>query len=361
MVIQKLELYNFRNYASLELDFADNLNLIQGNNGQGKTNLAEALYYICNLDSFRTRKVVPLLQEQKEAAVLKAYVLRKNILYFNQVNLSKKGRKVFQNYQPSKKTSEYISSFFAISFTPSDVNLFRSPPGERRRFFDRIISFVYPAYLSDLQEMNQIISQKNALLKRKNSNQLSLWNEMLAKVSLRIIQGRSQFVEAINQHLSEVFKRMTGRRELLKLVYQPSFGKDIITLDYKFLNKFLQNIMSRELIYGHTLVGPHRDDYRLFLDNHGDRDFFSQGEMRITILSLKIAINRLLSNDYSFKPVLIFDDLFSELDRKVSQNITDFFKELENQIFVTSTDIPTALQLHGKNIYIDNGQLVLLK
>lgn len=357
MVIHTLELHHFRNYVNLKVEFSSHINLIQGNNGQGKTNLVEALHYLCNLDSFRSRKILPLLQNECEFALLKASIERKNIFHTIQINLSKKGRKVLLNNKLSHKTSEHILSFFSLVFTPEHVNLFRSvPPNERRRFFDRTISFIEPTYFSDLQELNQILSQKNALLKKKDASQIPVWNELLLSVTQRIMKQREAFVVAINQGISDFFQKMTGRSEKLILVYQPSFGNTSCE-DEESRKAALHNIIERELHYGYALLGPHRDDYRLFLNEYGDRDFFSQGELRVSNLSLKMAINQLFLKKYDFYPILIFDDLFSELDHSVNRRILQFFKELKNQIFITSTDIPTDLTLRGKTIHISNGQL----
>lgn len=360
MIIQTLELYHFRNYQHFLIEFSPHINLILGDNGQGKTNIVEALYYLCNLESFRTRKINTLLENQHDFAVLKSSIERKQVLYSTQINLTKRGKRVLLNGQVSKKSSEYILSFFSLVFTPEDVNLFRSSPSERRRFFDRTLSFVDSAYFSDMKELNQILAQKNALLKSKDAKQIPLWNEMLAKVSLKIIEKREIYAKAINQELTKFFNKMTGRPEKLSLSYESSFGSDF-EKNVDSLNKALQGVLGRELKYGHSLLGPHRDDYRLFLNERGDRDFFSQGELRVTNLSLKMAINQLFSVRYSFYPVLIFDDLFSELDHNVNEKVLLFFKELRNQIFITSTAIPTDLTLRGKTIHISNGQLAKLE
>lgn len=356
MVIHNLELRYFRNYAHLEIEFSPHMNFIHGNNGHGKTNIVEALYYLCNLDSFRTRKILPLLQYQNEFASLKSSIERKRVLYSIQINLSKKGKRVLLNEKSYRKTSEHILSFFSLAFTPEDVNLFRSIPNERRRFFDRTFSFMDPAYFLNMQELNQILAQKNALLRQKDTPQILLWNELLSKISQKIGKQRMAFIEAINQDLPDFFKKMTGRPEKLSLVYQPSFEVSIFE-DLALMKDVLEKAIKRELKYGYAFIGPHRDDYRLFLDDQGDRDFFSQGELRITNLSLKMSINQLLSKRYGFYPVLIFDDLFSELDPKVNRKVLQFFAELKNQIFVTSTDIPPNLTPQEKTIHISNGQL----
>ncbi len=356
MVIHFLELHHFRNYTRLKIEFSPRINFIWGSNGQGKTNLVEALYYLCNLDSFRTRKIIPLLQDRKEFALLKSSIERNNVLLSVQINLSKKGKKVLLNQKLSRKTSEHILSFFSLAFTPEDVPLFRAYPQERRRFFDRTLSFVDASYFSDIQELNQLYAHKNALLKRKESSQIPLWNELLLKISQKVTRRRYDFIQALNCDLSNYFKKMTGRPERLVLEYQPSFGEKCYDHP-ELMKKMLRKIMERELNYGYALLGPHRDDYRLFLDDRGDRDFFSQGELRVTNLSLKMSINQLLSKRYGFYPVLIFDDLFSELDPHVNKKVLQLFTELKNQIFVTSADISPNLIAHGKTIHIANGSL----
>ena len=356
MVIHNLELREFRNYPHLEVDFSPHINFIHGNNGHGKTNLVEALYYLCNLDSFRTRKIPPLLKHQNELALLKASIEQKNVCYSIRITLSKKGKKVFLNEKSYQKTSEHILSFFSLAFTPDDVNLFRAIPNERRRFFDRTFSFMDAAYFFEMQELNQVLAQKNALLRKKETSQLPLWNDLLASISQKVGQRRRAFVDLLNQDLSSFFEKMTGRSEKLTLAYKPSFEGQRLE-DLPWMKKALEKVEERELKYGHALLGPHRDDYRLFLDDRGDRDFFSQGELRVTNLALKMAINQLLSKHYKFFPVLIFDDLFSELDDQVNEKILNFFSALHNQIFITSTEIPPNSTLHGKTIHIVDGQL----
>ena len=356
MVIHTLELHHFRNYTRLKIEFSPQINFIWGSNGQGKTNLVEALYYLCNLDSFRTRKTLPLLQEKNEFALLKSSVERNSVLFSIQINLFKKGKKVLLNQKLSQKASQHVLSFFSLAFTAEDVPLFRAHPHERRRFFDRTLSFIDASYFSDIQELNQVCEQKNALLKRKEFSQIPLWNELLLKISQKVIRRRYDFVQALNRDLSNFFEKMTGRSEKLLLVYQPSFGEKCYEHP-QLMIEMLQKIMERELKYGYALLGPHRDDYRLFLDDRGDRDFFSQGELRVTNLSLKMSINQLFSERYSFYPVLIFDDLFSELDPSVNENVLQFFRQLKNQIFITSTDVPPKLLARGKTIHIANGNL----
>ena len=355
MIIRNIEVSQFRNYSRCKADFSADLNWIYGANGQGKTNLVEAVHYLCNLESFRTKKPAQLLQENKSEAVIQAQLERQKVQHQVRIKVSKKGRQVVLDHSPSHRVSEYILSFMALSFTPEDVNLFRNVPQERRKFFNRIMTFVDPVYFKNLQDYTKIIAQKNSLLRQGLTDQIQLWNEMLAGSAIKIMQQRSNFVEQINLHLHELFMELSGRSEKLTLVYKTSLNST--NMDEKNCLLQLEKSLPRDLQYGFAVLGPHRDEYHLLIDKKKDKDYFSQGEFRITNLSLKMTINRLLCERYKFYPVLIFDDLFSELDEEVIQQVLQFFIKLKNQIFITSTSEPSS-SLPGKYFHIENGQLV---
>jgi DNA replication and repair protein RecF len=355
MIISNIEVSQFRNYSRCKADFSADLNWIYGANGQGKTNLVEAVHYLCNLESFRTKKPAQLLQENKSEAVIQAQLERQKVQHQVRIKVSKKGRQVVLDHSPSHRVSEYILSFMALSFTPEDVNLFRNVPQERRKFFNRIMTFVDPVYFKNLQDYTKIIAQKNSLLRQGLTDQIQLWNEMLAGSAIKIMQQRSNFVEQINLHLHELFMELSGRSEKLTLVYKTSLNST--NMDEKNCLLQLEKSLPRDLQYGFAVLGPHRDEYHLLIDKKKDKDYFSQGEFRITNLSLKMTINLLLYERYKFYPVLIFDDLFSELDEEVIQQVLQFFIKLKNQIFITSTSEPSS-SLPGKYFHIENGQLV---
>ena len=243
----------------------------------------------------------------------------------------------------------------AIAFTPESVSLFKNAPQERRKFLNRIISFLDPIYFKNLKEYTKIIAQKNALLRSENQSQISIWNEMLARNAMKLMEKRKKFVEQMNQHLQELFRELSGRSEDLTLVYEPSINLN--QLNEKNIFKQLEKNINKELQYGFSIVGPHRDEFYLFLNEQRDKDFFSQGEFRITNLSLKMTINRLLYDKHEFYPVLIFDDLFSELDEGVINHVLELFLKTKNQIFITSTSKPSH-SLPGKFLNINQGMLV---
>ena len=264
MIIRNIEVSQFRNYSKCSTDFSAELNWIYGSNGQGKTNLVEAVNYLCNLESFRTKKTAQLLQENKAEAVIQAQLVRKRVQHQVSIKVTKKGRQVVLDYTPSHRVSEYILSFMALSFTPEDVNLFRSVPLERRKFFNRIMAFNDPLYFNNIQEYSKIISQKNALLRQGKIEQIQLWNEMLAKSAVQLMKHRNSYVEQVNQHLNDIFKDISGRTETLKLIYKPSLN----SADYEEKNclQQLEKSLSRDLQYGFAVLGPDRDEYHLIID-----------------------------------------------------------------------------------------------
>ena len=354
MVIRSLELHQFRNYRQLQVEFGPCLNWLHGHNGQGKTNLVEAIAYLCNLESFRTRKTQQLWYSEANAARMTALLEQQQVLRRVQIILSTRGRQVWLDHAPFQRTSEYVLSFLALSFTPEDVALFRGPPQERRRFFNRIISTLDPGYFRHLQDYTKVLAEKNAALRLRQDRQLSAWNQVLARTGWELIQRRAAFAEQLLSHLAELFRMATGRPEQLSLRYHPA----VRCSDSEQLEKMMEEQRDRELQSGYALIGPHRDDYHLFLDEKIDRDFFSQGELRVTNLSLKIAINQLLFSHYSLHPILIFDDLFSELDAQVSQRLLGLFAQLQNQIFVTSTTRPEKLDTKSCSFQVVQGQFV---
>jgi len=240
----------------------------------------------------------------------------------------------------------------ALAFTPESIDLFKSVPQERRKFFNKIISFLNPVYFKDLQECKKIIIQKNASLRSGSINQIAIWNRMLARSAKKLMEQRVDFVEQVNIYLHDIFMELSGRSENLILIYEPSL--DSIRFDEKIFFKQLENSQEKELYQGYSILGPHRDEFHLKMDKKRDKDFFSQGEFRITNLSLKMTINRLLYNKYKFHPVLIFDDLFSELDEEVVNHVIQVLIKVKNQIFITSTSKP-SYSLPGKCIKIEQG------
>ena len=355
MVIRNLDLSRFRNYTRLQTEFATRLNWIHGDNGQGKTNLVEAIHYLFNLESFRTRRNKDLLQTGHPTAELKAEIERKGVFHKTRIEVTSRGRQVYLDHTSFRRVSEYILSFIALTLTPEEVALFRGSPQERRRFFNRIQSILDPSFFRILQEYARTLAQKNALLKQHESQKLDLWNRLLSRHALMIVRQRRRFMQSVSQLVHRLFVEISGRDEHLELHYLPSMAAE--EESEEAFTQELESMSQREIQAGHSLLGPHRDDFQLSLDHRPGRNFFSQGEFRITNLALKMSLNQLLFQEYQFHPVLILDDLLSELDSRMKRRIMDYLLNLENQVFITSTS-PPGQKIFGKTFQISHGRTV---
>ena len=354
MVIREFAFTSFRNYDELLIDFSDKINIFIGNNGQGKSNLAEGIYFLSHLDSFRTHRPKKLIQFGQPISQIQATIAKGGISHKARIEISGKGRKVWLDEFPIRKLSEYITSFYAIVFNPDSLHFFRHIAGERRAFFNRFLSFFDSMFLYEIREFRSVHAQKNRLLKTGAKSSLLDWNVLFVEKGCDIVKKRQEMVERINAVLPELYARVSGRQARLLLEYRPSIaGEPAACL------KLLEKAAYQEFQAGHALHGPHRDDFHLTLaEGHGD-EFFSQGEYRISLLALKLAINLVMTERMQFHPVLILDDLFSELDETVRTNLRAYLFQVPNQIFITSTEPREAHEYPDPRIMeIRAGQIV---
>ena len=353
MVVREFAATHFRNYEELLVKFSDKINIIVGDNGQGKTNLVEGIYFVNHLESFRTHRPKKLIRFGQPLSHLQAHISRSEISHKARIELSKFGRKVWLDDAPIGRLSEYITSFYAVVFNPDSLHSFRHYSAERRAFFNRFMSFFNGIFLREMRAFRSIHSQKNQLLKGTDNSSLFDWNVLFVEKSCDIVRGRQEIVERINEMLPELFAEISGHRERLTLQYFPSLGADAARN-----MEVLAKAAEQEFKVGYALHGPHRDDFRLQLGEEQSDEFFSQGEYRIALLALKLAVNNIMARQMGFHPVLILDDLFSELDAAVRGNLRSYLFELENQIFITSTEYGEARDYpHAQIMEIRGGRV----
>jgi len=342
MVIREFGAIQFRNYRELFVTFAERINLFVGDNGQGKTNLAEALYFLCHLTSFRSHRLEPLLHFGEASAWIQGTVVKQESEQKARVEITRRGRRAWLDEAPVSTLSAYAALFYAILFNPDSLYSYRHYPASRRNEVDRFLSFVDPDYLDALRKYRVILTQKNELLKSGNPSSLPEWNQLLLERASDIIKRRAALQERLNAQLPALFAHLAGREEALQLVYEPSLcgepEADAATL---------ARVREHELAAGHALHGPHRDDFQLTLGKQRKETYFSQGEYRVSLLALKLALNALLSERDGFRPVIVLDDVFSELDSGVQARLLDYLQGIDNQIFITATQSPTAIQIPG--------------
>lgn len=344
MIVKSLNLENFRNHKDTKILFSDRFNIIYGDNGQGKTNILEAIYLCASGRSHRTSKDSELIRFGCTSYNIKAFVKNSgldreiDISYFND---QKKQIKI--NEIPLSKIGALMGNLYAVLFSPEDLFIVKQGPMERRRFVDITLSQIKPSYFYDLQLMSKILKQRNMLLKSINTNPsladtMEIWNIKLAEVAASIIISRRKFSETLSKLAQNQHKYLTVEKEIISFNYDCSFQinedtkkKDIIDNYIKILEK---NLM-RDIVLGYTSVGPHRDDYDILINEKSLKTYGSQGQQRSAVLSLKIAEIELIYKETEEYPVLLLDDVMSELDDNRQKYLMDSIKNV--QTFITCT------------------------
>lgn len=345
MFVDKIELVNFRNYKSLELKFSQRINIIFGDNAQGKTNILEAIYLCAAGRSHRTTKETDLINLDSDSFRVKLDIYRENRYGSVEMTYSKEQKKkISVNDIPIRRLADLMGNVTAVIFSPEDLLIIKEGPSERRKFIDMTLSQLRPSYFYDLQQYNKVLHQRNTLLKeitRKRSllDTLDVWNNKLADIGSRIIRVRSEFTKKLDIKFKSKHLGLTNANENVKLVYAPSIKCDDFTDLQNIRSTFLlalKNSEDRELLKQSTLVGPQRDDYDIFLNGLELKLYGSQGQQRTAVLSIKLAEIDIIREETSQYPILLLDDVMSELDQKRQQYLMDNMSEI--QTFITCTD-----------------------
>lgn len=345
MFLKSINLNNFRNISSLYLEFSKNINIFIGNNAQGKTNLLESIYFLAITKSHRTNQELNLIkQDELYSKVEGVYEDEKDNTNYLSILLNEKGKKVSINNIAQKRISNYLSRLNVIMFCPDDLDIIKGTPSVRRKFLNIELSQFSNEYVMELKEYNKILKQRNEYLKQKNGYKFdktyfNIITERLVDKNINLVKLRYKFIGDINYYLGSVFKELFGNGTL-SIKYK-SFIDDE-TLKRSDLRRYLldkyDSILSNELIQKTTLLGCHKDDFKMYLNELDVTEFCSQGQQRLSILSLKLAEIEVFINKKNIKPIILLDDIFSELDDKKKNNIIKYFKN-DVQIFITTTDI----------------------
>ncbi len=357
MVIKSLNLLFFRNYESFSSDFSSGINFVHGRNGQGKTNLIESLYIVTHLKSFRTSHISELNSYSKDASSIRAILSKQNVSHDISIDIKKKGKRVSLDQKIVSYTSDYIKDFFSILFSPDQLIFFKEYPLERRNFFDRVLILIDRNYFQLIKDFNKIKKQKGYLLRQGKAKEIPVWNQLLAANTPKIIDARSMLVEKINRILTEIFSELTGREEKLELWFESDLEKRT-DIDESSIFKYLQEKIDTEINKGFLYFGPHKDQFWMTLKGRKDRQTFSQGEYRIAFLALQFSLNAIINDSLGFNPVILLDDIFSELDKDVFDRTIDHIYKIDNQVFVTSTEIPPECCEKGNVLKIEKGKIL---
>ena len=350
MIVTKIELSNFRNYDSLSLELDDKTNILYGKNAQGKTNVLEAIYLCSTTKSHRSSKDAELIKFENNEGHIKLFINKKGREYRIDIHLRKnKSKGIAINGIPIKKASELFGILNMVFFSPEDLNIIKNGPAERRRFLDSELCQLDKIYLSDLTTYNKILNQRNKLLKdmvyRPDlKDTLPVWDMQLVETGRKIIRRRKQFVDELNEIVHDIHYRISGEKEDLLLQYEPSI-EDI------FFEDELSRVKEWDMRQCMTSVGPHRDDLLFSIGEVDIRKFGSQGQQRTSALSLKLSEIELVKRSIHDTPVLLLDDVLSELDSNRQNYLLNSIHDTQTLITCTGLDEFVKNRFHINKIF----------
>ena len=342
MIIKSLEIADYRNYDSSHIDFSSGTNILYGDNAQGKTNILEAIYMSATTKSHKGSKDKDVVNFRKEEAHIRTYLEKEGIETRVDMHLRKnKSKGIAIDGQKIKKAAQLLGLLNVVFFSPEDLSIIKNGPAERRRFVDMELCQLDQFYLYNLNNYNKIVNQRNKLLKDMYFNPslrdtLNIWDSQLVSFGSKIIERRKLFTEQLNEIIIEIHRKLSGGREDLLIQYEP----DVMIEDY---TRKLSVNQERDVKLKQTTTGPHRDDFSFLVGDIDIRKFGSQGQQRTAALSLKLSEIELVKKMTKDNPVLLLDDVLSELD-----------SNRQNYLLSTIGDIQTIITCTGLDEFVNN-------
>ena len=337
MIIESIELKNYRNYDKLHMDFSHGTNILYGDNAQGKTNILEAIYVCATTKSHRGSKDKEIIQFDRDESHIKLNVRKRDVPYRIDMHLKKNRAKgVAVNGVPIKKASELFGIVNVVFFSPEDLNLKKNGPAERRRFIDLELCQLNKLYVHSLVQYNKIVTQRNKLLKdimfRPDYEEtLDIWDMQLVQYGREVIRCREAFVGQLNDLIGGIHRQLSGEKESLHISYEPN-----VTVD--MFEDTLRKSRPSDLKQRTTLTGPHRDDLSFIINDIDIRRFGSQGQQRTAALSLKLAEIELVKKIVNDYPILLLDDVLSELDGSRQNHLLSGINHIQTMITCTGLE-----------------------
>ena len=354
MYIDKMKLINFRNYENQEIQFNKNINIIYGDNAQGKTNILEAIFLSSFGKSFRTSKEKELIKFGQDKLMVEANFQKKDRDGKIRIEIGSK-KQITVNGIKIKKLSELLGNINIVIFTPEDINILKDGPAGRRRFLDMMIGQLRPNYVHNLNLYMQTLEQRNNYLKQikelnKPQEMLEIWDEKLAEYGEKVYLYRKEFVDKIINIIDDIHKKITDEKEELKIEYISNCSNK---------NEYLKILNERrklDIIKGFTTKGVHRDDFVIYINDREVGVYGSQGQNRTVILSLKLSELNVVYDEIGEYPILLLDDFMSELDEKRRKN---FLENIENtQVIITGTDKVDLSTIDCSLYNVQKGEIV---
>lgn len=360
MKINSITLENYRNIKELSVDF-DDVNIIWGENAQGKTNLLEAIYLFSGAKSFRGAKDKELVKFDCDYAKMKLDFFANGREQTAEISI-KDRKTVTLNGIKKRSSTELGDEIKTIIFSPDHLNMIKEGPNERRKFIDGALCQIKSNYRTLLKNYSRTLVQRNSLLRNAESvdevaPMLEVWDVNLANLGAKIIYQRIMYLKAIKPYLKNIFEGISGGKEDIKLVYigADTYTDDVNDIEQRLYNK-IKSHRKIDVLNHTTTKGPHRDDIEIMINGRSVKSFGSQGQQRSSVLALKLAEASLLREMTGENPIALLDDVMSELDEKRQDYILNHIKDL--QVFITCCDKETVLRLKkGKTFHIANGAL----
>ncbi len=339
MIVESLKLQNYRNYEYLNMNFDEKINIIYGDNAQGKTNILESMYVCATSKSHRGSKDREIIRFDNDESHIKVNVRKNDMNYRIDMHLKKnKPKGIAVNGIPIKRAVELFGILNIVFFSPEDLNIIKNGPSERRRFIDMELSQLDKIYLDCLINYNKVVNQRNSLLKEYAFSgrddiisSLDIWDMQLVKYGNDVIKSREKFVKEINDLVKSIHTKLSGDREQLEIIYEPCVKEQDFESE-------LIRVRDRDLKFKCTNIGPHKDDMCFLINGMDVRKYGSQGQQRTAALSLKLAEIELVKQIIHDTPVLFLDDVLSELDSRRQNFLLDSIGNIQTMITCTGLD-----------------------
>lgn len=338
MYVKKLKLINYRNYENLQIDLGKHVNVFMGDNAQGKTNILEAIYYCGFAKSHRTSKDKELINWNGDISFISVNVAKDRLDKKIDINILKDGKKVIRvNSIKISKIGELFGTFNVVMFSPEDLKIIKDSPGVRRKFIDMELCQLDSKYYYNLVQYNKVMNERNIVLKNKNLdlNMLDIYDLQLSKFGSYIIEKRLTYLESLNKYSEDIHKDITSGKEIIEFKYNSTI-KNLNDIQDEFYETLIKN-RKRDVDKGITSHGPHRDDFSVYINNVDTKSFGSQGQQRTAVLTMKFASLRIIKEITGEYPVLLLDDVLSELDFNRKRYILNSINDI--QTIITCTGI----------------------
>ena len=355
MKLESLKLLNFRNYCEMQVDFNPELNIIVGSNGHGKTNILEAIYFMSIGKSFRTNKDREVINFKSDRGYISIAFSRGSRNGSIEMLIGKKGKAIKMNGISIQKISELFGAFNSVIFSPEDIRMLKDGPAERRKFMDREISQISPLYYHDLYAYNKLLSQRNSCLKNRNVDEdlIDIYDIQICEYASRIYMARKRFVESLSEISKGIHSKIVGKPESFEIEYLSQLKMEEELDEHKISNGLkilLKKSRKDDIQRGNTRYGPHKDDIKIIVNSIDVRTYGSQGQQRTASISLKLSELELIKKETGEYPVLLLDDVLSELDEKRQKSLIDSLSGI--QTFVTTAEEAHIKIFEGYNMSV---------